>query len=448
MGGKRKKAKNKSAGTSKQKKRKVTHYCCDPFEIHTTKKMNELRNTSKTLVKVAETIGKNISAGQWICKKCYFKIYRYSKLDDIPTVQPQPVHSNVNPSTSGVTRKRTTAEQSTSAVHISSDSEPSFSHISTVSKSSSSYNYEVDVSAVINKLNVAFDEWIQIDQSKRQQKKYSTQILNDIIRFLSRHIFPRADNPLDEFCEIITELKTKFGTAPNSDEKVRILSILPKSWPIQKVVSEFNATNHIARTTKQLVSKHGILCGTEKRISSKKLDDVTIKKVQEFYRSGDISRICPGQRDYITLNDEGKRQTFQRQLILMNVREAYVLFKNDERFKDIKIGFSKFAELRPKECLLALEKHGTHTTCVCQYHQNFKLCFNALQRLNIYNDFSHYRDLLNSIVCNKNQDDCRFGNCSGCLNLISESVATLQQKLDSQMFETITIKQWSNAPGK
>lgn len=244
MGGKRKKPKNKSAGSSKQKKRKVTHFCCDPFEIHTTKKMNELRKTSKTFVKVAEAIGKNVAAGQWICKKCYHKTYRYSKSVEILTEPSPPVKTNVNPSTSGIRRKQKTTEQSTSAVQFSSDSEPSFSQRSTASKSSSSFN-EVDASSIITKLNDAFSGSIQIDRTKRQQKKYSTQILNEIIHFLSRHIFPNADNSLDDFSEIIAELKTKFGTTTNNNEKVRILSILPKLWPVQKVISDFNATNHV-----------------------------------------------------------------------------------------------------------------------------------------------------------------------------------------------------------
>ena len=39
---------------------------------------------------------------------------------------------------------------------------------------------------------------------------------------------------------------------------------------------------------------------------------------------------------------------------------------------NLKVGFSKFAELRPKECVLA-GASGTHTVCVCIIHQNVKL---------------------------------------------------------------------------
>ena len=42
-----------------------------------------------------------------------------------------------------------------------------------------------------------------------------------------------------EDSEIIRQLKEKFSTASRS-EKVQILTILPKSWPIRKVQEEFN----------------------------------------------------------------------------------------------------------------------------------------------------------------------------------------------------------------
>ena len=56
--------------------------------------------------------------------------------------------------------------------------------------------------------------------------------------------------------------------------------------------------------------------------------------------------------------------------MLCNLKEAYKQFKT--LHPDIKVGFSKFAELRPKECVLA-GATGTHSVCVCAIHQNVKL---------------------------------------------------------------------------
>ena len=59
----------------------------------------------------------------------------------------------------------------------------------------------------------------------------------------------------------------------------------------------------------------------------------------------------PGMKDFISVLFEGKRQHVQKRLVLCNLREAYEQFK--QTYPDQKIGFSKFAELRPKECVLA-----------------------------------------------------------------------------------------------
>ena len=38
----------------------------------------------------------------------------------------------------------------------------------------------------------------------------------------------------------------------------------------------------------------------------------------------------------------------------------------------MKIGFNKFCKFRPKNVVLP-NASGTHSVCVCTYHQNFKL---------------------------------------------------------------------------
>ena len=63
----------------------------------------------------------------------------------------------------------------------------------------------------------------------------------------------------------------------------------------------------------------------------------------------------------------GKREPLQKHLLLCNLREAYELFK--ERNPTLVIGFSKFAELRPKQCVM-VGQSGTHSVCVCVKHQN------------------------------------------------------------------------------
>jgi hypothetical protein len=61
---------------------------------------------------------------------------------------------------------------------------------------------------------------------------------------------------------------------------------------------------------------------------------------------------------------------------LCSLKEAYLSFKqqNPEKLQ----GFSKFAELLPKNSVLA-EASGIHAVCVCSNHQNVKLMISGME---------------------------------------------------------------------
>ena len=56
--------------------------------------------------------------------------------------------------------------------------------------------------------------------------------------------------------------------------------------------------------------------------------------------------------------------------MLGNLKEIYHNFKG--RYRDMKIGFSTFAILKPKDCVLE-GASGTHSLCVCTIHNKVKL---------------------------------------------------------------------------
>lgn len=133
----------------------------------------------------------------------------------------------------------------------------------------------------------------------------------------------------------------------------------------------------------------------------------------------------------------------------MNLKEAYVKFKDDERFKEYKIGFSKFVELRPPECVLALDKYGTHNSCVCQYHQNFKLLFSSLKKIGLFSECSDFRELLSKTIRETASDDCYFGYCQQCYDRVSSIGNDIRYELEEVLLlEKVTIKQWTNISGK
>lgn len=70
---------------------------------------------------------------------------------------------------------------------------------------------------------------------------------------------------------------------------------------------------------------------------------------------------------------DGSREHFQKRLVLGNIYELYEKFKM--QYTDVKIDFSKFAQLRPHQCVLA-GGSGMRTVCgeckSCPDEENIK----------------------------------------------------------------------------
>ncbi len=131
----------------------------------------------------------------------------------------------------------------------------------------------------------------------------------------------------------------------------------------------------------------------------------------------------------------------------MTLKESHIQFK--EKFPTDKIGFSKFAELRPKECTLPNGK-GTHNVCVCTIHQNFKL---ALENSGVLKDNPleledpSYLSYLTIMLCKEKTSACWLMECKDCKE--SEVLTYMfREKLESyfeeKCLENVIIHQWVN----
>ena len=123
--------------------------------------------------------------------------------------------------------------------------------------------------------------------------------------------------------------------------------------------------------------------------------------------------MCLGKKEKVGVgNLDGEKEYHQKRLVLCNLKELYSNFKKEN--PGIKIGFSPFAALRPKWCVLSGSSGThpvcvflyvdtfcmwTHSVCVCTYHHNPKLMIDAsLKNSNI-------NELMTKCVCqieNKN----------------------------------------------
>lgn len=283
----------------------------------------------------------------------------------------------------------------------------------------------------------------------KKSRSYCDHMLKSICDSLARILFEipehahaniDAENTDGE--EMIRQLKNKFAETDDKDTKVKILSVLPISWSTKKIEREFHTSRRLAQLATQVVRENGILCGTKKRVATNTIHSDTKILVEEFYRSDDISRVCAGKRDYVSVNEYGVKVAKQRRLILMNLSEAYSLFKTKNIGR--KIGFSTFATLRPKECVLVFDKMGTHAVCVCTYHQNVKLIYEPNK--DIFRGTETYRDLMKKMICALPSNKCHLNLCSECPGetAMEEYLSDIFEKNE---LENISYKQWMNLDG-
>ena len=93
---------------------------------------------------------------------------------------------------------------------------------------------------------------------------------------------------------MLQQLKEKFHSTSQNSVKVQILTVLPKSWSIQKIQSEFATSNFMARKAKQLVKDKGILSSPDPR-PGQQLSQEVLDNVVGFYENDEFSRCMPGK---------------------------------------------------------------------------------------------------------------------------------------------------------
>lgn len=89
---------------------------------------------------------------------------------------------------------------------------------------------------------------------------------------------------------------------------------------------------------------------------------------------------------------DGKRMKMQKRLLLVNIKELYAEYKKKYSPTSSVCKLSAFFENRPAY-VINVGASGTHSVCVCLYHQNVKLMLDALG----FSNERHY--LMDQLVC-------------------------------------------------
>jgi hypothetical protein len=402
--------------------------CCDPLNLglHVGKKI-KLDQVKVSLVEAAKQVNIALTTDLFICFTCRMRILKMGK-------EPAP-STSLNPAPQSAERRNVRSLSEITA--MSTDSEPE------VIAGSSSEGFVPDFDICISKLNEALPYFgiSPINKKDVRSAKYIKSKVETIAHALENVLNKRVakvDQEEDDSGQIIQALKSKFESAADRNEKYLILTTLPITWTTYRIMNEFGVSQAMAMRSKELVLGKGIMSAPSVALNKRAIDNSIIDAVKRFYLSDDISYACPGQRDYILIRSDDGKEKRQRRLLLINLKEAYKFFK--AQYPDLKIGFSKFALLRPRECILG--QQGLHSTCVCMYHQNFKLMFEPLKKMNMFaHNVTDHKDLIRTVLCADTTENCCLNECENCPGR-DELQNTLESKLDDRLIENLSMKQW------
>lgn len=431
-----KKGRKRSAYKTRSKKLKS---CCNPFGKHGIR--HNCKKVNHTVIAAAQAINISLNTNQNICSSCRKRIIEKNKKKGTQKIEL--VDFDVEVTTPMELSGGETTESKVESDHGSNDKIDSSD-----SSSHSEFEPSIDKMEKIKKLNALLMQLNleTVNTKKLRSTSYAKSVLAQLNNKLSE-LFGVFDERITEREEIVLQLKGKFAETSDQNDRFRVLSVLPKSWSINRIQSEFQTTHHMALTVKRFVERQGVMCSQSRKIGPRTLPPATIDRVKQFFEDDDISRPCAGKRDYKTYYENMEKVTKQRRLVLMNLREAYEIFCKENN--DVKIGFTKFTMCRPPHCILALESYGTHATCVCIYHQNTTLVCDALKRSGICPDLQDFKGFFDLMLCAEAErtNECYLLKCEICPGK-SKVQSYLREAFVENEIEEITMKQWINTDGK
>ena len=96
---------------------------------------------------------------------------------------------------------------------------------------------------------------------------------------------------------------------------------------------------------------------------SREAEEETKVKIKEFFERDDVSLLCRGKKDCVSVKLEDRRKEKVQKRLLSNLKEIYQQFVTENPAR--KVGFSTFAMLQTKWCV-PVGSSGTHNICVCR----------------------------------------------------------------------------------
>ena len=97
-------------------------------------------------------------------------------------------------------------------------------------------------------------------------------------------------------------------------------------------MNKFGVSKFMVNKAWKLKKAKGILPDISP-LKARKLSEESKTKVIDFYKDDGVSRMCSGKRDFISIkNSQGKQVHVQKRLLLANLRELYLHYKEKSSF--------------------------------------------------------------------------------------------------------------------
>ena len=222
--------------------------------------------------------------------------------------------------------------------------------------------------------------------------------------------------------ELVTKVVKNLNTKFNENNTVDVCSTIhqkltkdsPKTNPSYAILAEMSPlvtgekVSSIRKKFKvsfNVAKKISVGDKIKRKESAHKFCEVKASKIKSFYVQDDISFVDPSIRR-TTKKGITRFMTFP-------LRVAHQLF--EEQNPDIKVSFSKFKSLRPKNVRFISET--PLKGCACVYCENVRL-----KLIILFPKITSVYDLYNNLICKKHKDErfrnseCIFKTCKDCKN--------------------------------
>lgn len=237
------------------------------------------------------------------------------------------------------------------------------------------------------------------------------------------------------FCKrLLSDLAAKFRIQKTREEQYKVLTCIPRRYTYREVAQATGCSERVAKQSKKLLEASGAYSYPAPK-KGRPISPEVVNLIQNFYQCSRNSRASPRAKDVVKVRHEnGEIELKHRVFLLDNLSDFYHKFLDEN--KNVKVSVSKFAELRPRNCVWP-GKDGHHITCVCEIHENFKFLLRAIGYDGKTEDF------INAVVCKNKKgvrDNCHLGYCSDC-----PSEIIISEILDTSLLEDeISYQVWTH----